>query len=79
MKVGHTGLEPGCVTGSNDKGLRQSLEGGAAKCAANRDQNRPSDPHLTLIIDAWPKLPEAVKAGIMAMVKASAGEGEDQR
>jgi hypothetical protein len=46
--------------------------GGAAKCAANRDQSPPSDPHLALVIDAWPKLPEAVKAGILAMLKASA-------
>jgi hypothetical protein len=34
---------------------------------------------LALIIEAWPKLPEAIKAGILAMVKASAGEGDGER
>jgi hypothetical protein len=33
------------------------------------------DPHLTQVIDAWPDLPEAVRAGIMAMVKATSGNG----
>jgi hypothetical protein len=36
-------------------------------------------PDLALIIEAWPRLPEAVRAGILAMVKASAGEGDEQR
>jgi hypothetical protein len=31
--------------------------------------NLPSD--LTTVIDAWDRLPEAVRAGIVAMVKAS--------
>lgn len=30
-------------------------------------------PDLRAVADAWPRLPEAVKAGILAMVKASAG------
>jgi hypothetical protein len=29
------------------------------------------DPDLEMIIDAWDILPEAIKAGILAMVKAS--------
>jgi len=33
------------------------------------------DPDLAAVVDAWPDLPEAVKAGIVAMVKASAREG----
>jgi hypothetical protein len=31
----------------------------------------PSDPDLHEIISAWPSLPEAIKAGIIAMVKAA--------
>ncbi len=31
----------------------------------------PSD--LTEVIDAWPTLPEAIRLGIVAMVKASGG------
>jgi hypothetical protein len=33
---------------------------------------RQTDPDLAVIIDAWDRLPEAVKAGIVAMVKAAA-------
>jgi hypothetical protein len=30
-----------------------------------------ADPDLTAVVDAWPTLPEALKAGILAMVKAA--------
>jgi hypothetical protein len=33
----------------------------------------PVDPDLAAVIDAWDRLPEAVKAGIVAMVKAALG------
>jgi hypothetical protein len=32
---------------------------------------RQSDPRLIVIVDAWPDLPEAIKAGILAIVKAA--------
>jgi hypothetical protein len=31
----------------------------------------PDDPDLAAVVDAWPVLPEAIKAGILAMVRAS--------
>jgi hypothetical protein len=31
------------------------------------------DPALAAIIDAWPKVPEAIRAGILAMVRAAGG------
>jgi hypothetical protein len=34
----------------------------------------PQAPHLAAVISAWPGLPQALKAGILAMVKAAAGE-----
>ena len=55
----------------NDKDLGAAEAGGAAKCAANAGQSPPSDPHLALIVEAWPKLPPAVKAGITAMVEST--------
>jgi hypothetical protein len=30
-----------------------------------------NDPGLALLIERWPELPEALRAGILAMVKAS--------
>jgi hypothetical protein len=33
------------------------------------------DPGLSRIIEAWPTLPEGMRAGILAMVEASSGEG----
>jgi hypothetical protein len=30
---------------------------------------------LAAVVAAWPELPEAIRAGIMAMVKAASGEG----
>jgi hypothetical protein len=35
---------------------------------------RPTDPDLALVIERWADLPEAVRAGITAMVRA-AGKG----
>ncbi len=33
----------------------------------------PDDPELAALVDAWPALPEAIRAGILAMVKAAGG------
>ena len=35
--------------------------------------NCQNDPELTAVIEAWDRLPEAVRAGIVAMVKAAVG------
>ena len=32
----------------------------------------PKDPELAAVVEAWPDLPEALRAGILAMVKATA-------
>ena len=34
-----------------------------------------SPPDLAAVIDAWPDLPEPIRAGIVAMVKAASGRG----
>ena len=34
---------------------------------------RQTDPNLAAVIDAWDRLPEAVRAGIVAMVRAAGG------
>ena len=34
---------------------------------------RQSDPDLLAVAEAWPELPEAIRAGILAMVRAASG------
>ena len=37
------------------------------------DSTPESDPDLAAIVTAWPTLPEAIRAGIVAMVRATVG------
>jgi len=34
------------------------------KDAGNEPKDRPSDPNLSAVIDAWPSLPDTIRAGI---------------
>ncbi len=36
----------------------------------------PDDPGLAAVVDAWPDLPEAIRAGILAMIGAGSGKAE---
>lgn len=49
---------------------------GGAESGAPGAPERLRDPELQRIIDAWDGLPEAVRAGIVAMVNAAGGAGE---
>ena len=44
--------------------------------ATENAPSRPADADLAAIIDAWPALPGAIKAGILAMVKAASEKGD---
>ncbi len=68
--MGETGLEPVTATKGNHSELRDVIDLGGAESGAVGDKGGPSDPDLQRLIDAWPLLPEAVKAGILAMVRA---------
>ena len=46
---------------------------GGAKSGALPVQSTAIDPALAALIDAWPGLPEAIRAGILAMVRAAGG------
>ncbi len=73
--MGQSGLEPESVSSCETSHLRNSSECRAAISGANGDEKPPQDPDLTIIIERWEHLPEAVKTGIMAMVKSVKGEG----
>ena len=40
------------------------------------DKKSPQDPPLQAVIEAWPELPEQIKAGILAMVEAFTKRGD---
>jgi hypothetical protein len=56
------GIEP---TGNSPKKTPPSAEGGAESGAFNV-----LDPDLDAVIDAWPGLPEPIRRGILAMIRA---------
>jgi len=55
--------------------LRQAEDNGAASGAAVGPENvlpeALADPDLRLVVERWGDLPEAVRAGIVAMVRAA--------
>ena len=46
--------------------------------ATQNPTHTPSDPDLTLILDHWHALPPAVRAGVVALVRASLGGAEEK-
>jgi hypothetical protein len=62
----------GKLNPESDKVLT-SLKRRLAHRPAHRQESLPPD--LALVFERWDALPEAVRAGIVAMVKAASGEG----
>jgi hypothetical protein len=56
--------------------LRQPEPHQRALMTAHWQRSASSGTDLALVVDAWDRLPEAVRAGIVAMVKAAAKGGE---
>ncbi len=57
----------------NSPGKSGFSESGGAKSGALGAQGGAIAPELRTIIDAWPALPDAIKAGILAMVRTAGG------
>jgi hypothetical protein len=55
--------------------LSDSARVSAAAGAAIADNSAPIDPRLAVVVEAWPKLPESVRAAVLRLVKATGGEG----
>jgi hypothetical protein len=53
--------------------LQHSAKACAAQGAAVSTEDGLIDPDLQAVIEAWLELPEAIKAGILAMVKSAGG------
>lgn len=67
--MGVAGLERTSKSSGKTGGADQS----GAESGALGAQNTPSDPNLTRLVSLWPTLPQAIKAGILAMVQATQG------
>ena len=52
---------------------QQNRKPGAAKASVARFQPVTADAELLTVVKNWPALPAALKAGILAMVRASKG------
>lgn len=66
-----TGFELLQESAGNSTSATQS----GAKSGALGAQNGPLDPDLVVVAEAWPGLPDALRAGILAMVRAASGAG----
>lgn len=66
-KVAGAGIEHPAQNGGNS--LVEGPSG--AECGALDAPKAPPDPDLAAVVDAWPALPAAIKAGILAMIRAT--------
>ena len=73
MKVASIGVEHSPIVNRKPhiQSERGTESGTVGDNPANKQQRADSD--LTNVVKAWPKLPAAIKAGIMALVKAAKG------
>ncbi len=61
--------DEGLETTSKTPGKTQGADRCGAKSGAVGAHVGPVDPQLASVVDAWPRLPEPVKAGILAMIR----------
>jgi hypothetical protein len=50
------------------------LQESSPSLAAHGQRAESNEPDLAAVIEAWPTLPEAIRAGIVAMVTAASGK-----
>lgn len=63
--------EAGLETVANSPQKTGNSSRGGAESGAVDARSGAFDPELQTIVDAWPSLPDTVKAGILAMVKSA--------
>ncbi len=68
-KRGRRGSNPQPPDRQSGKDLKISRENQTSE--AERTTGAPNDPDLAAVLNAWPSLPAALRAGILAMVKAA--------
>ena len=71
VTFGSGGRRPVYPTGCNLNALHDDIPAMVAPVVADQVETTPADPDLVRLIEAWPRLPEAVRAGIVAMLNAT--------
>ncbi len=61
------------MQGAENTALTKAPPEAAPRTATVGIENDPQDPDLRRLVEAWPTLPDPVRAGIVAMVEATAG------
>jgi hypothetical protein len=70
--IEHKGLAETCEAAGP---LARSLPFSAAETPSTSPAAEPFDPDLARVVEAWPKLPEAIRRAMLAMVKSAAPAG----
>ncbi|MBX3359908.1 MAG: hypothetical protein KF912_08010 [Phycisphaeraceae bacterium] len=77
--MGATGLEPsrdsggkagGSLSGGNKSGNNRPDSSAPAHLPPTPVPAKPTDPELAAVVAAWPDLPPAIRAGVLALVNA---------
>lgn len=77
--MGSPGLEqPPETTGNTGVSLPSGAKCGAlsSDSVPNPTLTKPTDPELAAVVAAWPDLPPAIRAGVLALVRAAGGKPE---
>ena len=64
-------LEPAAGSALNDSSPQEQVHGSAAKGGAVPARTGSQDPALARLVEAWPELPEHVRAAIESLVRSA--------
>ena len=66
-----TGTELIAASASEDRRLGNPPSGSAAQSGAVAAESPPADPDLARVLDAWHRLPQHIRAAVLALVGAA--------
>ena len=77
--MGNEALEPNCVTGNDDTGLRNLLKSSAANALLLGTETPEIAPDLIRLIRAWPTIGDETKREVLAMTEKAATDADSWR
>ena len=73
-QVAEEGLERPHVSDCKTNDLQHAPNSFGTESGTLQDETGTVDPDLAVVVEAWPNLPEAVQADILAMARAAGGD-----